>query len=139
MELITKQAFMNDEQGVQGLVQPFKRGHLEPFGIDLTVGKHCINVTKDQTMRLDEGQEFEMRPGDFVIVDTDEYLRVPEHYFGLVFPKVSLTLRRLSQSAGKVNPGFKGVLRVALKNEGYEVVKLNQGERICNVAFWRIQ
>ena len=138
MDLITNKVFMNDEQGVQSLVHPFLSDHLDGIGIDLTVGDICRNVTKDDTIRLNGGQEFEVRRGDFVIIDTAEDLRVSDSYLGMVFPKVSLTLRGLSQSAGKVNPGFNGRLRIPLKNEGYETVKLKKGTRICNVVFWRI-
>jgi len=139
MELITDEVFRNNVEGEQNMLDPFRWDHVERFGVDLTAGEHCVNVTKAETVRLGEAQELEVRPGDFVIVDTDEYLRVPDSCLGLLLPKVSLMLRGLSQSGGKVDPGFRGRLRVALKNEGYEVVKLKRGEPICNVAFWRIQ
>ena len=138
MELVTEQEFRENIQNVQEMVRPFKAEYLEPIGIDLTVGEHCINMTRGHAISLGVGEELEMRPGDFVIIFTNESLYVRDDYLGLLFPKVSLTLKGLSQSGGKVNPRFSGQLRVALKNEGHEVVRLKHKERICNVAFWRI-
>ena len=139
MELVTDEVFKHNNRREQSMVEPFNWERVKRFGIDLTVGEHCNNVTKAQTTSLSAGEKLEVRPGDFVIVETDEYLRVPDTHLGLVFPKVSLTLRRLFQSGGKVDPGFKGRLRIALKNEGHEVVELKRGDPICNVAFWYIQ
>ncbi|GEM_PF-3596312 len=139
MEIVTPERFRANKNNEQRVEQPFKEVNLTPFGIDLTAGEYCVHLTKDLVIKLVSEAEVEVRPGDSVIVETEERLDVPPDWVGLIFPKRKLTEDGLFQpgGGGKVDPGWNNRLKVAFKNEGYKTIKLKRGTRICCVAFWQ--
>lgn len=138
MELVTYKDYRSNKRGEQNVVKPYEEKNLAPFGIDLTVGKECYNLTTGERIYLEGDKIFPMRHGDFVVIWTSEELDVPSSWFGLVSSKVSLVAQGLTHIGTKVDPGFKGRLQLSFKNDGHRIIELKEGRPICNVAFFRL-
>jgi deoxycytidine triphosphate deaminase len=138
MELVTYDDFDKNSNGEQDVIHPFEIEHLQPLGIDLTLGQDCYNLTTGKGEKLGKDDVFPVRHGDFVVVWTEETLHVRDDWFGLVCSKVSLIGQGLTHFGTKVDPGFEGKLQLSFRNDGHRVIKLKRGQPICNVIFLRL-
>lgn len=102
-------------------------------GYDLRVGAVFRDHRVDYGQELAESGTLVIRPGDGVIIQTEEWVEFPEHRFGEIFPKVSLLQKGVANIATKVDPGFRGNLLVTVFNYGKRSVPLYRHERFCSL------
>lgn len=89
----------------------------------------------DATRRELPASGFRLGPGAAVVVETSEKIRVPRNMAGVVLGKGSLIFKGLIISPGKVDPGFSGVLLIAILNAGHQGYLLKRGAPLCNCMF----
>ena len=86
---------------------------------------------------IDEGEEFILHPGDFVLGTTKERVEIPADLVAQVEGRSSLG--RLAvvvhATAGFVDPGFRGRITLELSNLGTAPVALSPGMRISQIVF----
>lgn len=135
MQFITDKAFKEGPDWIRNVLDPFYEGNLTPAGVDLTIGNQCYNVTAGKRVDLSKGEVLTLQHGDFARVLTQERIRMPSSWFGMVFGKTSLAGKGLTHLGTKIDPGFDGQLMLTFQHLGNELLRFKQGDRICNVAF----
>lgn len=110
---------------------------INPASVDLTLSSSFMTEGWDEPKEFDE---FILEPGQFVLASTREQVDMPKWLAGLVAGKSSWArLGLVVESAGFVDPGFKGTITLELKNlnQRHELI-LQAGERICQLVVHRL-
>ena len=118
-----------------------KRAHPTDAGVDLTAWS--IDTGEEQ------GTDWEtdvISPGVSRVFGTGVRGAVPEGYVGLLFARSSLGVKRrldVANGTGVIDAGFRGEVKVCLRNTGRIHARLERGERIaqlvvvpCDLAPW---
>ncbi|WEL18024.1 MULTISPECIES: dCTP deaminase [unclassified Halorhabdus] len=127
---------------------------IQPASIDLRLGREflefqhanipCIHPTSEQEVAeyveetvVEEGGEFILHPGDFVLGTTKETVEIPDDLIAHVEGRSSLG--RLAvvvhATAGLCDPGYRGQITLELSNLGTAPVALTPGMRISQLTF----
>lgn len=88
-------------------------------------------------IELEQGQHFELLPGEYVSVNTLESVKVPDDLMAILYPRSSTNRKGLSVDlTGIVDSGYEGQLTVPIRNNtSSQVIKLYPGERFCQIVF----
>jgi dCTP deaminase len=123
---------------------------MQPCTIDLRLGNEFIywkpvalNEDRSRVGRVQQRVEqpvFTLKPNQFVLATTLEYVEIPNWICAKVDGKSSLGRQGLAVhiTAGLIDPGFKGMITLELKNLGYDHVRLDFGQKICQLEFHRL-
>jgi dCTP deaminase len=127
---------------------------VQPASVDLRLGPEflefhrtnipCIHPTSEQEVaeyvtetHVEEGGEFILHPGDFVLGSTVERVEIPNDLVAHVEGRSSLG--RLAvvvhATAGLADPGYHGQITLELSNLGAAPVALTPGMRISQLTF----
>ncbi|AXG06155.1 dCTP deaminase [Haloplanus rubicundus] len=127
---------------------------VQPASVDLRLGSEflefqrtnisCIHPTREEEVGeyisetvVDEGDEFILHPGDFVLGTTKERVEMPADLVANVEGRSSLG--RLAvvvhATAGFVDPGYRGQVTLELSNLGTAPVALTPGMRVSQLVF----
>lgn len=80
-----------------------------------------------------------VRPGDYYLVSTVEWINTPKDLLPVVFTRTTMFRAGLLLINSKVQPGYKGTLTMGLTNLSPYDVKLQLGARICDIVFYKIE
>jgi len=127
---------------------------IQPASVDLRLGREFLEFRRtnipcihpdaeaevdeyvDETV-VDEGDEFVLHPGDFVLGTTKERVEIPPDLLAHVQGRSSLG--RLAvvvhATAGVVDPGYRGQITLELSNLGTAPVALTPDMRISQLIF----
>ena len=109
-----------------------KRAHPTDAGVDLTAWS--IDTGEEQ------GTDWEtdvISPGVSRVFGTGVRVAVPEGYVGLLFARSSLGVKRrldVANGTGVIDAGFRGEVKVCLRNTGRIHARLERGERIAQLV-----
>lgn len=127
---------------------------IQPASIDVRLGKEFLEFRRTNIPSIhpqeenqvgdyvsetiiEEGEEFILHPGDFVLGTTKERVEIPDDLVAQVEGRSSLG--RLAvvvhATAGFVDPGFRGRITLELSNLGTAPVALTPGMRISQIVF----
>jgi dCTP deaminase len=127
---------------------------VQPASVDLRLGERflefqranipCIHPDSEQEVAeyveetvVEEGGEFVLHPGDFVLGTTAERVEIPADLIAHVQGRSSLG--RLAvvvhATAGVVDPGYEGQITLELSNLGTAPVALSPGMRVSQLIF----
>jgi deoxycytidine triphosphate deaminase len=98
---------------------------------DLRVGSEYRDHREEGKRFLKETDSITLGPRSALIIQTEEYIHMPQTRYGIVVPKVSMLQRGVSNTFSKVDPGYHGHLLVSLFNLGKETITLHRGDRFC--------
>lgn len=106
----------------------------KPF-IDPSKKDYSNEIT--QEVRLKEGEQFIMQPGDFVLAVTLERVSLPDDLMGRLEGRSSLGRLGIvvHSTASVFDPGWDGKCVLELGNLGRMAVALTVGMRICAMTF----
>jgi dCTP deaminase len=131
---------------------------VQPASVDVRLGREflefqranipCIHPNSEAEIDeyvsetvVDEGDEFVLHPGDFVLGTTKERVEVPPDLVAQVEGRSSLG--RLAvvvhATAGFIDPGFRGKITLELSNLGTAPVALTPGMRISQLVFTELK
>lgn len=131
---------------------------VQPASVDLRLGGEflefqrtnipCIHPNREeevgdyvQETKVDEGDEFILHPGDFVLGTTKERVEIPADLIAHVQGRSSLG--RLAvvvhATAGIVDPGYRGQITLELSNLGTAPVALSPGMRVSQLIFTELK
>lgn len=131
-------------------IEPYKEDNVEPASVDLRLGEGFQLAVPRRSIGIDladsNGDEIhwkyvhdsiEICPGDFVLATTKERVEIPDDLVAHVLGRSSLGRLGISvhQTAGYIDPGFKGQITLELSNHGPAPVSLKPGQRICQMVF----
>ena len=86
----------------------------------------------------DEG--FVLKPGESVVAETLEYIKVPDYLNTFLDSKFRLDrYGLLVLNKGWLGTGFEGFISVVLHNSGNYPIRLFKGERFCQLTFVKVE
>lgn len=90
------------------------------------------------TIKLKEGQYFEILPEEYVVVLTMEKIKMPSRVMGVLYPRSSVNRRGLSLDlTGIVDANYEGNLMIPVRNNTKtQVIRIYPGERFCQIVFY---
>lgn len=109
-----------------------RRAHPTDAGVDLTAWS--IDTGDEQ------GTDWEtdvISPGVSRVFGTGVRVAVPEGYVGLLFARSSLGVKRrldVANGTGVIDAGFRGEVKVCLRNTGRSHARLERGERVVQMV-----
>ncbi|MFT4882656.1 MAG: dCTP deaminase [Natronomonas sp.] len=131
---------------------------IQPASIDLRLGREflefrrtnipCIHPNSEQEVDeyvdetyVEEGEDFILHPGDFVLGTTKERVEIPDDLIAHVEGRSSLG--RLAvvvhATAGLCDPGYEGQITLELSNLGTAPVALTPEMRISQLTFTELK
>lgn len=107
-----------------------KYPYIDPYKKD-----YGEEITKE--IKLKDGQQFIMQPGDFVLAVTLENVKIPDNMMGRLEGRSSLGRMGIvvHSTASIFDPGWDGRCVLELGNLGRMAVALTPGMRICAMTF----
>lgn len=119
------------------LVSPFENSRIEHGQYLLSVGPESfitVNDVKTEIKGLYE--QISIEPGQFAIILTEEYVRIPKKCIGFISIRASIKFRGLVNVSGfHVDPGFSGRLKFAVYNAGPNSIALERGQAVFPLWF----
>jgi dCTP deaminase len=131
---------------------------VQPASVDLRLGREflefqhanipCIHPNSEQEVdeyvaetHVDEGGEFILHPGDFVLGTTVERVEIPPDLIAHVEGRSSLGRLAIvvHATAGLCDPGFSGKITLELSNLGTAPVALTPGMRSSQLTFTELK
>ncbi len=110
-----------------------------------TKGRESLNITDfDQLnnynfdiVELEQGQYFDLLPGEYILVCTLESIKIPNDLMAVLYPRSSTNRKGLSLDlTGIIDSGYEGQLTLPIRNNTKsQVVRLYPGERLCQIVF----
>lgn len=131
------------------LVEPITPEQIQPASIDLRLSDHFLKVNENtlEVIRLDSEMQYEelnqseivIPPHSFLLATTREYIRLPNDLTAFVEGRSSIgRIGLFIQNAGWVDPGFEGTITLELYNANRLPIRLQEGRRICQLVFARM-
>jgi dCTP deaminase len=131
---------------------------IQPASIDLRLGREflefqhanipCIHPNSEDEVAdyveetvIEEGGEFILHPGDFVLGTTRERVAIPDDLIAHVEGRSSLGRLAIvvHATAGLCDPGYEGQITLELSNLGTAPVALTPGMRISQLTFTELK
>ncbi|WP_096187433.1 dCTP deaminase [Evansella halocellulosilytica] len=128
------------------LIEPLTKEQVQPASIDLRLGSHFLAVDEHNNQVLSMEKEANYRevhseqsiilpPQSFLLATTVEKIELPNNLTAFVEGRSSIgRLGLFIQSAGWVDPGFKGEITLELYNANRLPIELIVGRRICQLV-----
>jgi dCTP deaminase len=161
MSVITKQKiFEKIKAGEIGFKPPIDSFQLQDHSVDLRLGftflihktwkltphgRESLEIThfdKQNTdafdvVELEQGQYFDILPGECILVSTLESLTIPKNLMAVLYPRSSTNRKGLSLDlTGIVDSGYEGQLILPIRNNTQsQIIRLFPGERLCQIVF----
>ncbi|HID66372.1 MAG TPA: dCTP deaminase [Aquificaceae bacterium] len=131
------------------IVEPYEPSHVQCSSLDLRLGNQiavyenvgCIDVKKElKGVKVVEFREyFEIKPKEFLLATTLEYIKLPNYITAFVEGRSSLgRLGLFIENAGWVDAGFEGQITLELFNANNCPIRLYKGMRICQLVFAKL-
>src|SRR6056297_1308767 len=130
---------------------------IQPASVDLRLGREflefqrtnipCIHPNSDEEVSeyvtetvVEEGDDFVLHPGDFVLGTTKERVEIPPDLIAHVEGRSSLGRLAIviHATAGIVDPGYEGQITLELSNLGTAPVALKPDMRISQLTFTKL-
>ncbi len=120
-----------------------KSWHLTDRGREALYIDHLDKSKPDyfDVIELEQGQFFELLPGEYVLASTLESVKLPSDVMAVLYPRSSTNRKGLSVDlTGIVDAGWEGQLVIPIRNNtSSQVVKLYPGERFCQIVFEKLE
>ncbi len=117
------------------LVNPFNIEDLQPCSIDLHLGDE-LKTIHGKSIDLSQGS-YKLKPNEFILGSTMEYVNVPFDLMARVEGKSSIARLgvMIHITAGYIDAGFHGNVTLEIYNCSGKPFELFHGDSICQIAF----
>jgi dCTP deaminase len=91
-------------------------------------------------VELEQGQFFDLLPGEHVLVSSLESVKVPDDLMAVMYPRSSTNRKGISVDlTGIIDSGYEGQLVIPVRNNTHsQTVRLYPGERFCQIVFEKL-
>jgi len=131
------------------LVEPLDEAQVQCSSVDLRLGGEIAVYEEGASIDVKEeikgvkvikfGEYFEIKPKEFVLATTLEYVKLPPYLTAFVEGRSSLgRLGLFIENAGWVDAGFEGQITLELYNANRVPIRLYKGMRICQLVFAKL-
>ncbi len=130
-------------------IHPLDKEQVQCSSVDLRLGNEfaryepssVIDVRKSpgKLTRVEVEEYIEIKPKEFLLATTVEYIKLPSNVTAFVEGRSSLgRLGLFIENAGWVDAGFEGQITLELYNANSSPIRLYVGMRICQLVFARL-
>lgn len=113
----------------------FGDSNINPASIDLCLGNGLCVATPEGWREPVQFDTYDLKPGEFVLCHSAEYVKMPTNAIGMLFSKSSTGRIGLEHlHAGYVDPGFHGELTFEFHNVAPWPITLVAGKRIMQLV-----
>ncbi len=132
--------YMLHKWAQNGGVNPYTPENINPASIDLTwSGRYKVASVNGWSGVIDVTKYLTMRPGQLYLLDTTEYITMPQTAAGLLLLKSSSARRGLQHAfAGYVDPDFFGTLTMEYQNWSPWDILIEKGQRLMQLALYQM-
>ena len=114
---------------------------IQPSSLELSLGKEVfISSKKDLCLLNNKDKHITIPPGDFALLITREYIKIPKYCMGFISIKSKYKFKGLINISGfHVDPGFEGKLKFSVFNAGTTGLILSYGDPVFILFITYIQ
>lgn len=114
-------------------ISPLKLEDVQPASVDLHLSRQLKSINGDEILIGDEG--YVLKPNEFILGSTEEYVEVPDSLVGIVDGRSSIGRLGILVhiTAGYIDPGFRGNITLEIYNVSSESFPLVSGMSICQL------
>lgn len=129
-------AFLNSSRLLEVLpacIDPFLPKRVESGAYELSMGDEYFTTNTETATKkiLQLGEQFSIEPGQFALLITKEYIKIPHDNLGFISIKAGIKFKGLINVSGfHVDPGFEGRLKFSVYNAGSRPITIEQGQRM---------
>lgn len=128
-------------------IEPFVEENLQPASLDITLGdKFLVEKFKGRVMdptvdkmeyRPVAVEEKLLKPGEFVLGATQEFIHVPDNLTAMLAGKSTFARWgiRVHITAGWIDPGYRGKVTLEIVNDSSNIIQLHPGMLIGQLVF----
>lgn len=128
-------------------IEPFVEENLQPASLDITLGdKFLVEKFKGRVMdptvdkmeyRPVAVEEKLLKPGEFVLGSTQEFIHVPDNLTAMLAGKSTIARWgiRVHITAGWIDPGYRGKVTLEIVNDSSNIIQLHPGMLIGQLVF----
>lgn len=126
------------------LLEDFSTSCLEGAGYDLRINKiyrlksgGFIGAADRKLPEVEEAsfEKYTLKPDEYVLIETVEKVNMPSDLAARILPRSSLFRCGCSLMTALVDPGYRGVLIIGLKNLSKFDFTVERGARVAQVVF----
>jgi dCTP deaminase len=123
------------------VIEPFNPKRILNGAYELSLGAEVF-LTDDKhkkVKRLYDGEKIEIKPGQFALLLTKEYVKIPNNRIAFISIKAGIKFKGLVNVSGfHVDPGFEGNLLFSVYNAGPSNIRLSNGTAYFPIWFAKI-
>lgn len=112
-------------------IEPFSEESLTPNGYDLSIAELML---PDIDVKVDE-DHLDIPPMTRLAISTREYLKLSPGISAQLWLRTRWARKGILVSFGKVDAGFEGTITIGAFHCGGDTLRLDIGERVCQVCF----
>jgi deoxycytidine triphosphate deaminase len=132
----------------EGLLENLDLENVQGSGVDLAIDRLFeltsparlgVNDRALPEMKEIEGDVFEIPPGAYYLLATKERVNMPSDLVAFILPRSTLFRSGVSLRTAVVDPGYRGILTIGIKNEGAHTFTLERYARIAQIVFSKVK
>lgn len=115
---------------ISDVISPFDENRIKNGSYELSLGSQVFQTDSSPraVKNLNENEKIEIKPGQFALLLTKEYVKIPEDKIAFISIKASIKFKGLVNVSGfHVDPGFEGNLMFSVYNAGPKNIVLSNG------------
>lgn len=120
------------------VITPFVEGNVKNGAYELSLGDQVFQTGEKPRIvkKLKKNEEIYIDPGQFALLLTEEYVKIPEDKIAFISIKAKIKFKGLVNVSGfHVDPGFEGKLLFSVYNAGPSTIILSRGEKYFPIWF----
>ena len=119
-------------------INPFIKASLGACSYDLHLGGEGVNPESGKEVRLNPN--FYLLAGEFVLIESQEYLELPNNFVGHLSTRLSAARLGLMVGFGSklIQPGSIGKLTLEIKNLSNKEILLQKGLSLVQIYFEKL-
>ncbi len=137
---------LEDKEKSKGfIIDPYDALNLTPYSYDLAIGDEVFSCRSENRSSFVIGSRgdgekswHKIKPGETVVVRTQEYIALPQYYSATVWPRFNFVREGIFQSMVKIDPTWYGQLGVALTNMSPAEYPIWKGKRFATLIIYEL-
>lgn len=117
---------------------PLDEKDIQPCSVDLHLGKELLTLGGKRINLASDS--YKLKPMEFILGSTEEYVEIPTHLCGQVDGRSSVARLGVSihQTGGYIDAGYNGNITLELFNCSDKEFELCWGDSICQMIIHRL-
>lgn len=117
----------------------FLEDGLQGASYDIRIGKEVMISNKETVIDMGKKTTAKIEPGEFALVSTYEYFKIPNDMAGNIGGKTYFTKRGLIPLTGlQIDPGFEGILAIGVFNSSPKNIIIEYLQPFCTIQFFKL-